>query len=192
MTIPHRSVLDQDERDASGGFFRALPIERNTYVGALLLIDVRGEPLEFTFNKASVKHLFLWRERDLRRAMTRELLTSLLEICPRDPSALFFLAREVEPELFTDDLDIQRPVARVATDEELVGTTSIEEQERLDVGQGVQLFWVRGRPSDATPAHRLTMRLAARGLLLEPFERVLAGLREAYELDSAEHRNADE
>lgn len=192
MSIPYQSVLDEDERSNFGAFFRMFPVDRETYVGALLLIDARGEPLEFTYNRASVKHRLLWRERDLQHAVTRELLTTLLDNCPRNPSALFFLASEVEPDLFAEDIDIERPVVRVATDEELIGATSIEEHERLEASQGVQLFWVRGRPSDATPAHRLVERLAARGLLLEPFERVLAGLREAYELDDAEGENGDE
>lgn len=186
MTISYRSVLDEDERNMSGGFFRLFQVDRDAYLAALLLIDARGEPLEFTYNRAEVKHRLLWRERDLRHAVTRELLTSLLETCPREPSALFFLAREVPSELFVEDIDIERPVARVATAEEVMGAAAIEEHERIDGSREVQLFWVRGRPTDATPAHRLVERLAGRGLLLEPFERVLAGLREAYDLAAAE------
>jgi hypothetical protein len=181
MTIPHR-LLDEDGRDLSGAFFRLLQVDQDTYLAALLLIDARGEPLEFTYNRAEVKHRLLWRERDLRHAVTRELLASLLETCPRQPSALFFLAREVPSELFVEDIDIERPVARIATAAEVIGTAAIEEHERIDGSQAVQVFWVRGRPTDATPAHRLVERLAGRGLLLEPFKRALAGLREAYDL----------
>lgn len=183
MSVPYRSVLDEDERNVSGAFFRLLPIDRHRFVAALLFIDARGEPLEFTYNGANVKNRFLWREHDVDLAVTRDLLTSLLDACPREPSALFFLAREVSAELFTDEIDVQHPVARVAGGDETVGYASIEEIERLEAASTVQLFWVRGRPSDATPAHRLVERLAARGLLLEPFDRVHAGLREAYGLD---------
>jgi hypothetical protein len=186
MSIPYQSILDEDERSNCGAFFRMLPVDDQSYVGALLLVDSRGEPLEFTYNKAAVRHKLLWRERDLRRAVTRELLTSLLDNCPRVPSALFFLARKVESEIFTEDLDIERPVARVATDDELIGLTAIEEAEPLGGKDGVQVFWVRGRPTESTSAHRLAERLAARGLLLEPFDRVLAGLREAYEISEPE------
>ncbi len=182
MTIPYRSVPDEDERGMSGGFFRLLEVDRDTNLAALLLIDARGEPLEFTYNRAEVKHRLLWRERDLHRAVTRELLASLLEMCLREPTALFFLAREVPSELFVEDIDIERPVARIATADEVIGAAPIEEHERIDGSQSVQLFWVHGRPTDATPAHRLVTRLAGRGLLLEPFERVLTGLREAYDL----------
>jgi hypothetical protein len=182
MGIPYQSVLDEDERNVSGAFFRAQAVDRDSYVGGLLVIDARGEPVEFTYNRVSVKHRFLWRERDLRSAVTRELLTALFEACPRVPTALFCLAREVEPTLFLDDVDVQRPVARVAGEQETIGLARDEVEERVDGPTSVQLFWVRGRPSDATDAHRLVQRLAGRGLLLEPFERVLAGLRETYEL----------
>jgi hypothetical protein len=184
MSIPYRSVLDEDERNVSGAFFRTMPIDRDSQVGGLLLIDARGEPIEFTYNRVGVKHRFLWRDRDLNVAVTRELLTSLLDTCPRAPSAIFCLASEVEAQLLVEDIDIQRPLARVAGETDTVGRSSDEEHERVEGATNVQLFWVRGRPSDATPAHRLVERLASRGLLLEPFERVLAGLREAYELPS--------
>jgi len=184
MGVPYRSLLDEDERNVSGAFFRALPVDPNTHVGGLLLIDARGEPVEFTYNRVAAKHRFLWRERDLKRAVSRELLASLLDPCPKSPSAIFCLAREVEPEILLEDIDIQKPVARVPDANESIGVAGEEEHERLEATSSVQLFWVRGRPSDATPAHRLVERLASRGLLLEPFERVVAGLREAYELSS--------
>jgi hypothetical protein len=190
VSIPYQSVLGEDEVGLSGAFFRALRLDPGSFAGALLLIDSRGEPLEFTYNKASIKNRVLWRERDLQRAVVRELLTTLLDSCPREPSALFFLAREVEPELFLEDIDISRPVARVVSDDDLVGAAAIETAEELGAAHGVQLLWVRGLPSDATPAHRLAERLAARGLLLEPFDRVLAGLREAYEIGAPDQ--ADE
>lgn len=185
MSVPYRSVLDEDERNVSAGFFRVLEVERDSHVAGLLLTDARGEPLEFTYNRVTAKHLFLWRERDLRLAVTRELLTSVLDICPRAPTAIFCLAAEIEPELFADDLDVERPLARVAPSSVTIGASSVEEHEVLDGASSVQLFWVRGRPSDATPAHRLVTRLAGRGLMLEPFQRVLAGLREAYDLGVA-------
>jgi hypothetical protein len=182
MGVPYRSVLDEDERNVSGAFFRSLPVDRETFVGGLLVVDARGEPVEFAYNRVGVKNRFLWRERDLTQATTRELLTGLLETCPRDPTALFFLAKEVDPELLLDEIDIQRPVARVAAADETAGLAANEEHERIEGATSVQLFWVHGRPSEATPANRLVERLAGRGLLLEPFERVLAGLHEAYEL----------
>lgn len=182
MSIGHRSVLGDEERALSGAFFRALRVDGRTFVGALLVIDALGEPLEFSYNRVEARYRFLWRERDLHLAATRELLTSLLDLCPRDPSALFFLASETPPDLFVQQVDIEKPVARVARGEETLGAAEIEQHEELSGKPTVQLFWVRGRPSDATPAHRLAVVLGARGLLLEPFERVLAGLREAYDL----------
>lgn len=182
MSIEHRSVLTDEERTWAAAFFRVLPTEPDTFVGGLLVINGLGEPLEFAYSRVRAKYRFLWLERDLGLAVTRELLTSLLDLCPRDPSALFFLAREVPADLFVEQLDIPRPVARVARDDETLGAAEIEQHEAIPGDPAVQLFWVRGRPSDATSAHGLAVRLASRGLLLEPFERVVAGLREAYEL----------
>lgn len=179
MGVEHRTLLD---RDLSAAFFRMLGVDRTRWVGALFLTDSLGQPLEFAYNQISVKYRFLWREHSLALAVVRELLLSLLDLVPRDPTALFFLAREVSPELFVEHLDVLKPVARVAPEEEPIGLAAIEEREALPGRPSVQLFWVRGRPSDATPAHRLAVQLASRGLLLEPFERVLAGLRVAYEL----------
>jgi hypothetical protein len=119
----------------------------------------------------------------LRHAITRELLRSVLDECPRVPDVVFFLAREVSTGLLEEEVDIERPVARLAAGQDEVESTPIEEPETVEWTPGVQVFWVRGRPSEATSAYRLTRRLAERGELLEPFERVLAGLREAYELD---------
>ena len=184
MTIAYRRVQTEGERDLSAGFFRVLTNKRDSHMGGLLVLDARGEPLEFTYNRVSAKHLFLWRERDLRRAVTRELLTSLLDACPRSPSAIFCLAAEVEADLFSDDLDVRRPLARVAPASATLGVSSVEEHEAIDGASDAQMFWVRGRPSDATPARQLVAKLAERGLILEPFDRVVAGLREAYDLEA--------
>ena len=51
MGVPYRSVLDEDERNVSGAFFRAFPVDPDTHVGGLLQIDARGEPVEFTYNR---------------------------------------------------------------------------------------------------------------------------------------------
>ncbi len=185
MSIPHESLLSDEDIASLAGFFRTLSIDQETCVGAVFLIDGRGEPLEFTYNRASVKHRRLWRERDLRSAMTRELLLSLLDTCPRDPTVLLCLAREMGPELFAEEIDVQRPVARVAPHGEAIPVSHGEEHERLGT-ENLQLAWVRERPSDSTAAHRLIGRLASRGLLLEPFERLLVGLREAYALPAPE------
>lgn len=182
MSIPYRSLLKDAERDITGAFFRAMAVNRDTYVGGLLVIDVRGEPLEFTYNRVTVKHRFLWREDDLDLAASRELLISLLEMCPREPSAMFCLAREVDARIFLDDILVKRPLARVAGASETLGLSAEEHHEQIEHGTSAQLFWVRGRPSDATPAHQLVQRLASRGLLLEPFDRVTGGLREVYNL----------
>jgi hypothetical protein len=189
--VPYRSVLDEDERNVTGAFFRALEIDRETFVGGLLLLDARGEPLEFTYNRVTARNRIFWRDRDLARATTRELLTSLFDACARQPTVVFCLAREVEAAILLDDLDIRKPLARVAGEGETVGLAEGEVHERLEGVSSAQLFWVHGRPSDATDGHRLVERLGARGLLVEPFNRVTAGLREAFDIGSTVDGNSN-
>jgi hypothetical protein len=123
----------------------------------------------------------LWSEQGIRAAATRELARALLSACPRAPSVILCLASEVAPELFGEDLDVQRPLARVAGASEVVGGGADEVPDLRGSGDAaVQLFWVRGKPSDATDAARAVDLLHRRRQLLEPFERLLAGLREVY------------
>lgn len=179
--IPYRNVTRDPEQAAiSGAFFRSVPSGEGSFVGGLLVLDGRGEPMEFVYNQVSARNRIFWRDRDLVRATTRELLASLFDACQRRPSAIFCLANEVAADVLMEDLDVARPLARVAPAGQTIGGGVDEEVERVEGAGSVQLFWVRGRPSEATEAHRLVEELAKRGLLLEPFDRVTAGLREVY------------
>ena len=82
--------------------------------GALFLINARGEPLEFAYNRAARhRSTFLWRRSDLRRHAERRLAASLLTVCARTPQLLLCLAAEVGSELFCQDLRLSLPVARI-------------------------------------------------------------------------------
>lgn len=172
------------QEDAAGGvaaFLRILPDEdEGHYVGALFLINALGEPLEFTYNRVEIVQRFLWRRDMLRRHAARRLASSLFEICPRVPDLLFCLAEEFEPELFTQELEVSIPVARVAGEAAIIGQVATEERELVGHEEPVHLFWQGRRPEPESPERALVERLAARGLLLEPFERARAGLHEVY------------
>lgn len=182
---------DRDELESLGaaGFLRFLPAEGGGgYLGALFLVDARSEPVEFSYNRIDVPQRFLWRAQDLRRHVARRLAASLFEICPRVPSVLLCRADEVEAELFTDELEVAIPVARVAGADALVGQAAAEAREVMAGEAPVQVFWVGRQPHEDEPARRLVAHLAARGLLLEPFERAAFGLREVYRLGEGDER----
>jgi hypothetical protein len=70
------------------------------------------------------------------------------------------------------------PVCRLAAEGDVAELDREEVAERAD--QPItHLFWRPGPPAPESPARRLLDSLARRGLLLEPFERIPAGLREA-------------
>ena len=184
MPVPFR---DADEMEALGaaGYLKiaALPDDA-AFQGALFLINARGEPLEFTYNRIQTPNTFLWRQDDIRRHAVRKLTTSLLETCPRVPQFIICLADEVHNELFCNEVHLSIPVCRVASPLQATPHSSLEVQTTVEDPEPLHLFWFPGKPADESIEHRLLNRLVTRGLLLEPFERALVGLREVYSSES--------
>jgi hypothetical protein len=70
------------------------------------------------------------------------------------------------------------PVCRLAAETDVAQLDRGEVAE-LAVEPAIHLFWRPGPPAPESPTRRLLDSLARRGLLLEPFERIPAGLQEA-------------
>lgn len=180
MPIPFRDVDDLDEL-GTAAFLKIEPLAGGSeYLGALFIVNARGEPLEFTYNRVALPETFLWRRSDLRRSAERTLTASLLGICTRGPRLLFCLADEVGSELFCQDLELAVPVGRIGQPLRATAYSGQETQEVLEAPQPLHLFWFPGPPGDGSPERGLFERLSARGLLLEPFERAASGLMEVY------------
>ncbi len=180
MPIPFRD-LDNTRELGAAAFLRLLSDPDGIdWFAALFLVNARGEPLEFTFNRADVPSSPLWRAADVRRRTERDLVASLLSLCPRVPGLLFCLASEVSGELFSREIQLSLPVCRVATALETVPYLGEERLEVPEASNQLHLFWFPDRPCEDSPGSRLFQELAGRGLLLEPFDRALAGLREVY------------
>lgn len=180
MPIPFREAHGVDEL-GEAGFFK---IDQNagwpTYLGALLLINARGEPIEFTYGRVDVPHDVLWQPSDARRFAARKLAVSLLSMCPKVPRVLLCLAKDVERELFSRDVQLSLPVGLVAP---AVGAGSFNANEDSDEplpSPAADLFWVADRPADDSSVVRLLHELTSRGLVIEPFRRASRGLREVY------------
>jgi len=180
MPIPYRDADDLDEL-GTVGYLKIEPItDGSGYLGALFLINARGEPIEFTYNRIDTPHTFLWRQDDLRRHAARKLTASLFSLCPRTPRLLLCLAEEVGSELFGQDLQVSIPVCRLAPASEAIPYSDAETKDIVHASEPVQVFWFPGRPAEDAIELRLLHLLTSRGLLLEPFERASIGLREVY------------
>lgn len=180
MTIGFRNAAEL-EAGGNAGFLRVMPNPGGgERAGALLQINGRGEPIEFTFSRLQLPPAGLWSPTGLERHALRAILASLFEAARRSPLMLLCLAREMPSALFGEDLQVQLPVCRVAGagDQVEAGPREIAE-ELLQAGEGIRLLWTPRPPEPASPAHSLLELLAARALLLEPFERIPDGIREA-------------
>jgi len=180
MPIPYH---DADELNDLGiaGYLKIQPAqEESGYLAALFLINARGEPIEFTYNRIETPHTFLWRQEDIRRHATKKLTASLLSLCPKIPRLMFCLAEEIGSELFCQDIQLSIPVCRIAPAIKAIPYAATEIQDTIEAEGPMNLFWHPGRPADDAIELKLLHELTVHGLLTEPFERALVGLREVY------------
>jgi hypothetical protein len=185
--IPFR---DSAELEAGGtaAFLRLVNGRtRSERLGGLLQVNARGEPVEFTFGAVQVPGGPLWRAGDAERGGMRSLAISMFQTSQRSPLLLLCLAREIPPALFRDELQLVVPVCRLAAGDDAAKLRASDDEIDESTSQPtIHLFWRPGPPSAESPARRLVDSLAQRGLLLEPFDRIPAGLREALTDSSAE------
>jgi hypothetical protein len=198
VSVPFKDAAEL-EAGGTAAFLRVLPgSHEHERRGALFQVNARGAPVEFTFNRVDLPPVALWRPEELEREAVKALARSLFEAARRTPLVLLCLSAELDAGLFTEELEVQIPVCRVGIDTDdahpspLAG--EVARQGRMGVfsgdpepaeqvvsgGRQAHLFWRPALPSAESPPRRLVAGLASRGLLLEPFERVLAGLEEAF------------
>lgn len=181
MPIAFRDAVDLEELGAAAFLTLELAAGGAGYRAALFLVNARGEPLEFAYNRVELPpDTFLWRPSDLRRHAERRLVASLLSLCSREPRLLFCRADEVGSELFCQDLRLELPVGRIGEPLKATAYAAEETQEVLADPRPLHLFWFPGPPAADSIERRLFDRLSIHGLLLEPFERAATGLLEVY------------
>jgi len=185
VPIPYRDADDLNEL-GTAGYLKIEPSSAGSgYLGALFLINARGEPIEFTYNRIETPHTFLWRQADIRRHAERKLTASLLLVCPRTPRILLCLAEEVGSELFCQDIQLSIPVCRIAPAMRATAFSGQETQEATEASEPMHLFWFPGKPQHDSGERRLLQELTSRGLLVEPFDRAAIGLKEVYQTKDA-------
>jgi hypothetical protein len=150
---------------ATAGYLKFLPrAAKEMWLGALFIMNARGEPVEFAHARVRAPKSVMWRAADLEMRCLESLCKSMFQACPVAPDILLCLAREVAPGLFEERISPEMPVGRISLDE---STGEIGER------------WIVEPPHDSAP-RLLFESISDRGLLLEPFERAEAGLREVY------------
>ena len=184
MTVPFRDAAEL-EAGGTAAYLRVTPGRtRSERLAGLLQINAKGEPVEFAFSTVQVRSGALWRAGEAERGGLRSLTTSLFQASQRTPLLVLCLAREIPTELFRDELEVLLPICRLAAE------ADVAELDRGEVAEmaaepAIHLFWRPGPPAPESPARRLLDSLARRGLLLEPFERIPAGLQEALAVETA-------
>ncbi|MDO8691002.1 MAG: hypothetical protein Q7R39_13490 [Dehalococcoidia bacterium] len=180
MPVPFRDADDIQELGAAG-YLRIDPLPDGSRVrGSLFLVNARGEPLEFTYNSVDIPGTFLWRQDDVRKSAVRTLVTSLFATCSKVPIFILCFADEVYHELFSKEIALSIPVCRIASFAKAVPHSKLEVEDTVEQPEPTHLFWFPGKPADQSLERRLVDRLASGGLLTEPLERALVGLREVY------------
>lgn len=175
MPIPFRT--SDAASLGTAAFLRVIPFsEGGGYDGVLFVMSTDGEPVEFCFSRIETPRTALWRKKDLVRRASTELTRSLLQVCADTPAVVFARADEVGPDVF-EDLSVDIPVCRVASSLDLAAASPLEHEES-PAGDDLHLFWSPESPGEAQVARMVVDRLVATGLLVEPFERAEAGLRE--------------
>lgn len=181
---------DADEIAQLGlaAYFHRAPLlpERDERFGALLIINARGEPLEFAYNRVELMSPALWRGIDREDAALRRLAITLFDAVTLTPALLLCRADVVGPHVFgsTTGLRPTVPVARLAPADRLIGYHAGEAAHDIEAidEQGevlpVCVYWTPEEPTGEAAA--LFARLVERGLALEPFARAQEGLREVY------------
>ena len=136
-----------------------------TCYAALLLLDGRGQPLEFLHNHIVAPSGFLWPDQQVTALGIADLAHSLFAACRRDPDLIFCLETFGTPEFCRTEIAPVIPFAQVVP-----GAEDFPDS----------LAWLNDPPSPGMRAFTLAQELEKRGFLIEPFQRIRYGLREIY------------
>ena len=181
MAIPFKDLTEK-ESPGSAGYLKFVTLPNDEWLGALFLMDGRGEPVEFTHARLRAPSSLLWRPDDLRMHCVRSLCGAMFDTCPAVPLFILCLAEEVGPHLFSEHLRVDVPLGRVARSDIPVTLSPAESAEHAPSGgeqTDLSVYWTQAPEADSD-ARGLFDAVSSYAMLLEPFQRAEAGLREVY------------
>jgi hypothetical protein len=149
--------------------------EPQHWAGCIFLINGRGEPLEFVYNRLQLMPTVLWREQDAAAAAARRVMTSLFAATVLTPKLLFVLESPMIDSLLGANRSIWPDIPDVRVK---LRDRDLQDGDFAPETRPTTVIW-GARPPDPSAA-KLYSAIDGRSLLLEPFERALIGLREVY------------
>ena len=178
MPIPFDNAGNGDT-PGTIGFLRLLEEEDGQGIrAALFAASALDVPLEFCFTRVDLVDSKLWKKGEIRRIAVVSLIRMLFQAANRTPDVIVGLADEIPPLVFSEDIRVDFPVCRVSTDPAPRRGMSEEIEE---LAASLFLIWSTPPPGDGSVARLLLNVLAERPNPLETFDRVAAGIAEAYE-----------
>jgi hypothetical protein len=166
MAIPYRRPKATPE-DGCAAYLDVIPGQDGVLLGALLLLDRRGRPLEFVHNRTYPPGGWMWPDELQVKACLAAIAHSLFDACRREPD-LVVCKRTLGPNDY-----LRSELA-----------PSIPMVVAWATGDGeIQREWVNDPPTPGMRSHALAPELESRGFLFEPFDRILRGLRVLYPTD---------
>ena len=165
MPVPYRKTPRAVETGCAAYLDVARLPSASAYYSALLLMDGRGQPLEFVHNTLNAPSGFLWPEAKVRSLAVGALAQSLFDACRREPDLLVCLSTLGSPDFCRAELSPSIPFAQITPAQDDVPA---------------EWNWINDPPAAGMRADALYRELSKRGFILEPFERLRDGLRIVY------------
>ncbi len=174
MAIPYRRRQATPE-DGCAAYLDVIAGQGGALLGALLLLDGRGRPLEFVHNRTEPPGGWMWPDELQFEACIAAVAHSLFDACRREPDLVVckctlgprdYLRVEVGPSI---PMVVVWPTADGA----------------------IQWDWVNDPPTHGMRSHSLAPELKTRGFLFEPFDRIVRGLQILYPTDVTKDETDD-
>lgn len=185
MPVPFRDAQDIDELGTAAYLRLEREADRSKFRGALFVINARGEPLQFTYARATSEYSVLWRRTDIERHAARKLAEKLFASCPQAPRILLHLDSDVPREVFEEDLALTIAVCRVSGLARPLATLGVEPAMSGGSSDTFEVSWLPPHPHIESAEQRLFAELVRRNLVVDAFDRATRGLREVYPSGSA-------
>jgi len=165
MSIPYRRTPRADTGGCAAYVLVTWRIKPSRLYGGLLLVDGRGQPVEFVHTSLKAPTGFLWPEESVRRFGTLEVVHALFGACQREPYLVACQPSLGPPDWCRDEIAPSIPFAMVSP----------------PGADGLAAWsWINEPPAKTMPAFGLWESLMNRGFAMEPFARVAKGLQEVY------------